>query len=399
MADVDLTGNRQGELRATSIAITILAVFVVGLRFLSRWMKGIGFGVDDFMILVALFFLFAAFATCVIGIHFGLGMHAAALEVPQIVSYAKSLIAFECLYVTCICFTKISLLLMYLRIFPVRSIRIGAYILGGLSIAWCISIIMVSIFQCTPIEKTWNSSIPGFCINLKGSFIGNAIPNILTDVAILALPMQQVWSLHTSTMQKVQISIVFLLGSFVIFTSIYRFTTLFQFQPADITWTLATAEVWCVVESASGIISACLPTLGHLVQVCTRKMGVSSPTWGSRARATGPSANIVTIGGGGGGKGKSGNSKNSKGTMDTYDDDLKSASTDTRPFRRLSGVSYRSGATQENHDWEPHSNMKSNVRAHDVESMGSDEIPLQKIMIKTELEWKESHQGNDGGRV
>ena len=54
MADVDLTENRQGELRATSIAITLLAVFFVVLRFISRRMKGIGVGADDVMIVVAL---------------------------------------------------------------------------------------------------------------------------------------------------------------------------------------------------------------------------------------------------------------------------------------------------------------------------------------------------------
>tara|TARA_R110002033_G_scaffold39312_1_gene79063 strand:- start:118 stop:318 length:201 start_codon:yes stop_codon:yes gene_type:complete len=54
MADVDLTENRQGELRATSIAITLLAVFFVVLRFISRRMKGIGVGADDIMIVVAL---------------------------------------------------------------------------------------------------------------------------------------------------------------------------------------------------------------------------------------------------------------------------------------------------------------------------------------------------------
>ncbi|KAH9203607.1 hypothetical protein DL95DRAFT_377608 [Leptodontidium sp. 2 PMI_412] len=231
MADIDLTENRQGELQATSVAITLLAVLFVVLRFISRRMKGIGVGADDIMILVAL----VSFAACVIGIHYGMGKHAAALTTPEIVSYAKSLIAFECLYVTCICFTKLALLLMYLRIFPVRNIKIGAYVIGALSISWGISIIMVSIFQCTPIERTWNPTIHGHCINLKASFIGNAIPNILTDVAILALPMQQVWALHTTVLQKTQISFVFLLGSFVIFTSIYRFTTLFQFQPTDIT--------------------------------------------------------------------------------------------------------------------------------------------------------------------
>ncbi|KAG4440608.1 hypothetical protein IFR05_003925 [Cadophora sp. M221] len=317
MADVDLTQNRQSELQATSIAITLLAVFFVVLRFLSRRMKGIGIGVDDIMILVALFALFAAFSACMIRIHYGMGKHAAALTTPEIVSYAKSLIAFECLYVTCICLTKISLLLMYLRIFPVRSIKIGAYILGALSISWCIAIIMVSIFQCTPIERTWNPTIPGHCINLKASFIGNAIPNILTDVVILALPI-------------------------VIFTSIYRFTTLFQFQPADITWTLATAEV------------------------C------------SQAHTPGPSANIVTIGGGGGGK-----SSNSKSMNNGTYDDAKPKTKGSRPFRRLSGVSAMSGLTEEQqNEWEQHSNMKSSVRAHDVESMGSDEIPLRKIEVR-----------------
>lgn len=102
---------------------------------------------------------------------------------------------------------------MYLRIFPVRNIRIGAYVLGALSIGWCISIIMVSVFQCVPIEKIWDPTLDGFCIDLKKSFVGNAVPNILTDVAILALPMPQVWSLHTSFLQKAQISLIFLLGS------------------------------------------------------------------------------------------------------------------------------------------------------------------------------------------
>ena len=56
-----------------------------------------------------------------------------------------------------------------------------------------------------------------------------------------------------------------------------------------------------------------------------------------------------------------------------------------------------SGLTEEQHDWEQQSNMKSSVRTHDVESMGSDEIPLRKIVIKTELDWQEISKKNDGG--
>ncbi|RDW56860.1 hypothetical protein BP5796_12927 [Coleophoma crateriformis] len=376
MSAIDLTENRQPELRATNIAILLLAVVFVALRFTSRWMKGFGIGKDDVTMIIALIFLFGAFADCMLGIHFGLGRHAAALTTPEIISYAKTLMAFECLYVTCICFTKISLLLMYCRIFPIRQMKLGAYILGSLSVGWCISIIMVSVFQCTPIAKTWNPTLPGHCINLKGSFIGNAIPNILTDAAILALPMPQVWHLHTSVLQKCQLSFVFLLGSFVIFTSIYRFTTLFQFQSSDVTWTLATAETWCVVESASGIISACLPTLGPLVQLATRSLGIST---GGRSEQT-PSAgtNLQTIGGS--------NSKNLSKNVSSGNFDDSKKSKGSRPFQRLNG---------EQQQWSQTSGkMTSSVAGfdkRDAESVDSDEVPLHVIRIKTDLEW--SHSG------
>lgn len=102
---------------------------------------------------------------------------------------------------------------MYRRIFPVRNVRIGSWILGGISVAWAISIIFVSIFQCTPIEKTWNPTLPGHCIDLKKSFLGNGVPNMLTDVAILMLPVREVWKVQSTKLQKIQLSFVFLLGS------------------------------------------------------------------------------------------------------------------------------------------------------------------------------------------
>lgn len=54
MAEVSLKDNRQSELRATSVAIVLLAVVFVVLRFISRRMVGIGIGSDDIMIYVAL---------------------------------------------------------------------------------------------------------------------------------------------------------------------------------------------------------------------------------------------------------------------------------------------------------------------------------------------------------
>lgn len=56
----------------------------------------------------------------------------------------------------------------------------------------------------------------------------------------------------------------------VVFASIYRFSLIFIFNINDVAWTLADAQTWCVVETAAGVISACLPTTAPLVKACTR---------------------------------------------------------------------------------------------------------------------------------
>ncbi|KAL4931089.1 uncharacterized protein BDV17DRAFT_257080 [Aspergillus undulatus] len=77
---------------------------------------------------------------------------------------------------------------MYNRIFPIRSARIGSYILGSIALVWLVSINLVAIFQCTPVKKAWNRQLPGTGIDLKAALIGNVAPNFITDIFILALP-------------------------------------------------------------------------------------------------------------------------------------------------------------------------------------------------------------------
>ncbi|KUL92522.1 hypothetical protein ZTR_02635 [Talaromyces verruculosus] len=235
--------SRQGEYRAGTISMTVLAVVFIILRFLARWKQGLRIGVDDYAIVLSLL-----------------------------------LLSFECVYCTTVGIIKISILLMYRRIFPTRGFRIAATILGSIVIGWVIAIICVSVFQCTPIAKAWDFSLSGTCINLKGSFIGNGVPNILTDIAILALPVRIVWGLHASVTHRLSVIVVFLLGSFVVFTSAYRFSTLFQFEPTDTPWTLAKPCTWCLVECSSGIISACLPTLRPLFVMFSSKFSSSIGT-------------------------------------------------------------------------------------------------------------------------
>ncbi|KAL4950668.1 hypothetical protein BDW69DRAFT_171580 [Aspergillus filifer] len=135
------------------------------------------------------------------------------LDVTMFFKPRKLLYIFEPIYITTVAIIKFSILLMYNRIFPVRPMRIGSYVLGGITLAWLISIDLVAILQCTPARKAWDQALPGTCIDLKAALIGKGVPNFITDILILVLPGQSIWMLQTGVWQRASIIAVFLSGS------------------------------------------------------------------------------------------------------------------------------------------------------------------------------------------
>ncbi|KAH7119260.1 hypothetical protein EDB81DRAFT_701171 [Dactylonectria macrodidyma] len=293
-----LDDNRGGELKATTTVLLILATIFVALRFWARSYTAGRYGKDDWMMVVALVVVFALGAINHAEIAYGLGRHVDTLPMGDVITFFKCLLAHECIYITAVLFVKLSVLQMYLRIFGFasREFKIAAIIIASTNIAWWISIFAVCIFQCNPIRKAWLPWVEGTCINLKASFIGNAIPNILTDVVMLCMPLRQVWKMRLPLAQKLSVCFTFLLGGFVLFASIYRFTTLMQFDTRDTTWTLATACTWCVVEVACGVIGGCLPILRPLMLKVSHQFG--NLTSGEEAQSGDKSQppEVVTIG-------------------------------------------------------------------------------------------------------
>jgi hypothetical protein len=173
----------------------------------------------------------------------------------------QTLVGAEIIYVTGVNLYKISLLFFYFRVFPVRSVRLGGFICGGISTAWNIACILAATWQCTPRERLWMPWLPGTCINLFLTQLCISVPSILCDIAILCLPLPHVIRLKTNLLQRALLLFIFLLGSYVVFTSIYRFRVYLDYTTDDVPWSLATPCAWNIIEISSGIVSACLPTL------------------------------------------------------------------------------------------------------------------------------------------
>lgn len=78
----------------------------------------------------------------------------------------------------------------------------------------------------------------------------------------------------------------------VVFASSYRFSVLFTYTNDDPTYSLAPTVGWTAIEMSAGIVSACLPTMGPVVGVCARALGIKRTFFSSRKRSNGASTGM-----------------------------------------------------------------------------------------------------------
>lgn len=110
---------------------------------------------------------------------------------------------------------KVSLLIFILRVFPDKNFRRIVYGVIGLCIAYGISFILATAFQCSPVHYSWlqvDSSVSGQCNNVHLQSWMSAICNIVIDIIILILPLKNLYELQINLKKKLMIIFMFSLG-------------------------------------------------------------------------------------------------------------------------------------------------------------------------------------------
>lgn len=161
-----------------------------------------------------------------------------------------------------LCLNKLSFLFLYMRIFPTPKFRILCLASIAVIIGGSIGFIVVTIFQCLPVQKYWDRSVPGHCID-NAAFRWSWAPfNTILDVWVCVIPLPVIRRLQMNTFKKVGIMLLFSLGLFVCVTSIVRMSALVDSTTTkDITWGSFMALLWSSIEASCGLICTCLPFL------------------------------------------------------------------------------------------------------------------------------------------
>jgi len=108
--------------------------------------------------------------------------------------------------------TKSSIILQYQRIFAMKKFQITSWIIMAAVIIYTVWAVFSSIFACVPVRAFWTLNVHAKCINQKAMWFTNAAINIITDFAIILLPMPVVRSLQMGKRQKQVLLLIFGIG-------------------------------------------------------------------------------------------------------------------------------------------------------------------------------------------
>jgi hypothetical protein len=118
------------------------------------------------------------------------------------------------LYIPAVLFPKLAILSIYLHVFTDSIYRKICWFLAGLLIANCVASAVTGFLICTPLNYFWDRRIPGgHCLNITAYLRWIGVNNIVTDVAMLLLPLPIIRKLQISRNLKIGLTFTFATGS------------------------------------------------------------------------------------------------------------------------------------------------------------------------------------------
>lgn len=111
--------------------------------------------------------------------------------------------SFALLWNATVCFSKLSVLLMYTTLIPNRSLTLWTRAIGLFIILWNVGDIIGGLLVCRPLAKNWDFAQEGHCGSQSDYYFSMGVINIITDIFMIALPMPYLYRLRLERRKKI----------------------------------------------------------------------------------------------------------------------------------------------------------------------------------------------------
>ncbi|KAJ3490256.1 hypothetical protein NLG97_g5820 [Lecanicillium saksenae] len=249
-------------------------------------------GTDDWFIIVSIALGLPCTVINGVGLtRHGLGKDVWTLTPETIETFERFFYVQQILYLFLVATIKLSLLFFYLSIFPGARARAVLWLTVAFTGVFGLTFILLSVFQCTPIEFYWLryiQPVDGHCtrVNLLGWLHGGV--SVAIDIWMIGIPLSQIRKLELHWKKKVGATIMFLTGTFVTIVSALRLKSLIYFANSiNPTWDEWPVALWSTIEINVGLMCACFPTLRLiLVRMWPRVFGSTVRSASDRSAAS-----------------------------------------------------------------------------------------------------------------
>ncbi|KAK8095669.1 uncharacterized protein PG998_002300 [Apiospora kogelbergensis] len=289
----DHVDSRAPMLLGVAIGLAGLSTLIVALRCWIRHFWLHAFSIDDVVMIGALGMAISTMACFIRMVEHGAGrwMRDIPDEWKEGLSYWSYIIG--PLLTSGICLVKISLA-FFLRRF-VQKVSQKRFLLGMIVFmsVFLVYSICTYTFACIPLEAVWKQKLTDANCALRNKLLdigtANSVVNILTDLAMVALPVLVVVDLQVNRKTKISLVLILSLGLFACAASVVRAVYAYRMRDPDYTRRYDFL-IWFNVELHAGILAASLPTLRPLfsrVLKSTTKYGRNTKQRGYGTYGTG----------------------------------------------------------------------------------------------------------------
>ena len=232
-------------------------------------------------------FSVALSVSIMIGTRVGLGAPDALIKAEWEEPLKRSVYAFTVFYNPALMMTKTAILVLYVRMSTAHPFLRRASWATMLVVNLAgIVLTFLNIFQCRPVQAAFSGDSSGKCIDVVALYLSSAPINVLTDLAILLLPLPILTGLRMEFRQKVILVATFIVGGFVTIVDVVRIAYLQNAlkeelaidpslspskgvsasnRPANFTYHASFSLMWSAVEVNVGLVCCCVLVLKPLV--------------------------------------------------------------------------------------------------------------------------------------
>ncbi|KAL4936885.1 hypothetical protein BDV06DRAFT_232949 [Aspergillus oleicola] len=202
----------------------------------------------------------AYFATIVRLFKYGWGKHLWDVTKAQLMQLNKVILPNTLCYLVCPMVTKLAILSVLYRINPSNLYRYTVIIVAAAIFAYTLTLCIMIGGPCSPLKDRTLKC-------LEDVLLANAVLNIASDLAVVALPLPTIHSLRLPLKQRIGVSCLLALGSGVTICSIARLPYVIRVgHNRDSSWTQAILGTWSIIELNLGVICACLMRFKPLIK-------------------------------------------------------------------------------------------------------------------------------------